>query len=109
MLGIVGPLLGHSIPQAQSFAALVEYVEAIEDVSSSDDYFLELWNERNVAVAKTDSNPHEYILGQPRRPRQNTKGAARNMGIAIAEAVADKGSQLSKDELDTIMAEFITL
>ena len=97
------------IPQATSFAALVGYVEDLEDVSSSEDYLLALWNTQNVAVAKTDSNPHEYLIGQPRRPRQNTKGAARNMGLAIAEAVAEKGGQLSKDEIDSIMAEFITI
>lgn len=62
-----------------------------------------------LAISAAQETTRTFITGAPRQKLGGTtKTAARDMGVAIAEARAKKGSGLSKAELDAIMAEYMT-
>lgn len=62
------------------------------------------------AIADAQTTTRQFVTGAPRqRTGGTTKKQAGEMGVAIAEATAEKGSPLTKGELDEIMAEYLDL
>lgn len=118
--------------QAESLDAIVEYyVSEGNSPTEAANIVRDVWNAHNKqgatqspksairkaleagesteeAIEKAQETTREFVTGAPRqRAGGVTKKEAGNMGVEIAQARAAKGSDLTKAELDEIIAKYM--